>query len=328
MDTIRNYVESVFVNLPRTPEMQQLKEEMLRNMEEKYFELLDAGKSDNEAIGAVLADFGNIDEIMEAYDLESEEEQDDEQIYFSQEEADEFMQHRTKFAMGIAAGVFLCITAPAVLLLIQGLYQLFPAWQSVSSDTIDIFSVVPLLLMIAVAVGIFVNLGMKEDAYKLDYRAIKLENATRSYLQREKQEFQPRFAKAITLGVVMCILAPAVLLFSMLFLGEENELSVVFLLSFVAVGVFLFVFYGILYSTYERLLAQGDYTPEKLKAEKVSENVSGVVFPIAAGIYVLSGFLFDTWSTAWIIFPIVGILFAIFTAAYSSYLTMKQRGKK
>lgn len=328
MDTIRNYVESVFVNLPRTPEIQQLKEEMLRNMEEKYFELRDAGKSDNEAIGTVLAEFGNIDEIMEAYDLEPEIEQDDERIYFSKEEADEFMQHRTKFAMGIASGVFLCITAPAVLLLIQGLHHFIPFFQGISSDTIDIFSVVPLLLMIATAVGIFVQMGMKEEAYKLDYRAIKLESMTRTYLEREKREFQPRFSKAITLGVVMCILAPAVLLLSLLFLGEENGLPVVFLLGFIAVGVFLFVFYGILYSTYERLLAQDDYTPEKLKAEKVSENIAGVVFPIAAGIYVLSGFLFNTWGTAWIIFPIVGILFAIFTAAYSSYLTMKQRGKK
>lgn len=324
MDTIRNYVESVFIELPRTVEMQQLKEEMLRNMEEKYLRLKEAGSSENEAIGTVLAEFGNIDEIMEGYGLEQGMVEDD-SVYFSAEEVDDFMQHRTKFAMGIALGVFLCILAPAVLLLIQGLYDLVPFFQGISSGTIDILSLIPLFLMIALAVGIFIVLGMKEEEYKLDYRAITLESSTRAYLQREKHEFQPRFTKAIASGVVLCILAPAVMLISFLFLGEENELPVVFLLSFVAVGVFLFVFYGILYSTYERVLAEGDYTPDKLKAEKASENIAGIVFPIAGGIYVIAGFLFNAWGTAWIIFPITGILFAIFTALYHSYLTMKRR---
>lgn len=324
MDTIRNYVESAFIDLPRTAEMQQLKEEMLRNMEEKYMRLKEAGSSENEAIGTVLSEFGNIDEIMEAYNLEDSIESE-ELIYFSESEADNFMHHRTKFAMGIAIGVFLCILAPAMLLLVQGLYHLIPFLQTVPSDTIDILSVIPLFLMVAIAVGIFITMGMREEQYKLDYRAITLEHSTRSHLQREKKDFQPRFAKAITFGVILCILAPAVLLISMLFLGEENELSVVFLLSFVAVGVFLFVFYGILYSTYERLLAEGDYTPDKLKAEKTSENIAGIVFPIAGGIYVIAGFLFNAWGTAWIIFPIAGIFFAIFSAVYHSYLTMKRR---
>lgn len=328
METIRNYVESVFVNLPRTAEMQQLKEEMLYNMEEKYLRLKEDGNSENEAIGTVLAEFGNVDEIIEAYELKTGKISDDERIYFTEEEVSEFMQHRTKFAMGIALGVFLCIMAPALLLLIQGLHQFLPILQGISSDTVDIFSVVPLLLMVALAVGIFINMGMKEGQYKLEYRAITLESSTKAYLQREKKEFLPRFAKAITVGVILCILAPAVLLISMLFLGEDSALSVVFLLSFVAIGVFLFVFYGILYATYERLLAEGDYTPEKLKAERVSENLAGIVFPIAGGVYLIAGFVFDAWGTAWIIFPIAGIFFAIFTAIYSSYLTMRQRNKR
>ncbi|MBM6614751.1 hypothetical protein JTF06_07585 [Desemzia sp. RIT804] len=324
MDTIQNYVESVFVNLPRTPEMTRLKEDMLSNMEDKYLELKDAGRSENEAIGTVLAEFGNIDEIIEEYELAHEDETND-VVYFSEEEADDFLNHRTKFALGIALGVFLCVLAPAIMLLLQGLYHLVPFLQGMAEDTMNILSLIPFFLMIAIAVGLFIILGMKEEQYKLEFRSITLERATRIYLQQEKKEFQPRFAKAIASGVVLCILAPISLLISTLFLGDENALSVVFLLSFVAAGVFLFVFYGILYSTYERLLAEGDYTPEKLKVEKTSENIAGIVFPIAGGIYVISGFLFDAWGTAWIIFPVAGICFAIFSAVYHSYLTMKRK---
>lgn len=50
MDTIKSYVESVFVQLPRTPEMYQLKEDMLTNMEDKYLQLKSEGQSENEAI--------------------------------------------------------------------------------------------------------------------------------------------------------------------------------------------------------------------------------------------------------------------------------------
>ena len=45
MDTISNYVDSVFANLPKTPEVLDQKNAMLTKMQDKYQQLKSAGKS-------------------------------------------------------------------------------------------------------------------------------------------------------------------------------------------------------------------------------------------------------------------------------------------
>ena len=61
MDTISNYVDSVFANLPKTPEVLDQKNAMLTKMQEKYQQLKSAGKSQHEAISATIAAHGNVD---------------------------------------------------------------------------------------------------------------------------------------------------------------------------------------------------------------------------------------------------------------------------
>ena len=326
MDTIKSYVESVFVQLPRTPEMQQLKEDMLTNMEDKYLQLKSEGQSENEAIGTVLSEFGNIDEIIEEYNLEkASEEVDKDSVFLSEDEVEDFMQHRTKFGLGIATGVALCILAPAVMLLFNEVANFFSFTTAANMDGIDLLSIIPLFIFIAIAVGIFIIFGLKEEQYNLDKKVVILEPSTRIHLDREMQEFKPSFAKAIAAGVILCILAPISLLLAIVLLGDDNAWSVIFLLGFVSVGVFLFVFYGVLYSTYEKLLSLGDYKPEKVIASKLTDTIAGVVFPIATAVYLLLGFIYNAWGTAWIIFPITGILFAAFSSLYQSLIKTKRR---
>lgn len=325
MDTIREYIESVFAQLPRTDEMKRLKQEILANMEEKYIELTAQGIPENEAIGTVLTEFGNIDEIVEEYEIEKEQFPEEDAILFSDEEADDFLAHRIRFGMGIATGVFLCVMAPAVMLLFQQLSKTFPIISDWPQRMTDILSLVPLFFMIALGVGLFILSGSKEEQYGLDKQVLTLEPSTRIRLTREFDQFKSKFAKAIAAGVILCILAPITLLLSIVFLGEDNMLSVVFLLGFVSIGVFLFIFYGIQNATYQKLLGIGDYTPEKIRAEKLSDVVASIVFPLATLIFLIAGFVYDAWGTAWIIFPIVGILFGIFNGAYEGYLTMKKR---
>ncbi|WP_339286944.1 permease prefix domain 1-containing protein [Paenibacillus sp. FSL E2-0201] len=61
METIVVYLDNMFANLPKTPELERLKRELLYGMEEKYQELKHDGKSENEAIGVVISEFGNIE---------------------------------------------------------------------------------------------------------------------------------------------------------------------------------------------------------------------------------------------------------------------------
>lgn len=65
MDTIQTYLENMFRAFPQTPEVLRAKEELFGMMEDKYNELKAAGKTENEAIGAVIAEFGNLDELAD-----------------------------------------------------------------------------------------------------------------------------------------------------------------------------------------------------------------------------------------------------------------------
>ena len=69
MDTIKSYLETMFANLPATTEVLKAKDELWGMMEDKYNELISEGKSENEAVGTVISEFGNLDELAETLGL-------------------------------------------------------------------------------------------------------------------------------------------------------------------------------------------------------------------------------------------------------------------
>ena len=71
METIKNYLENMFSHLPNTPEVQKAKYELYQMMEDKYNELISEGKSDNEAIGIVISEFGNLDELADSLGIKN-----------------------------------------------------------------------------------------------------------------------------------------------------------------------------------------------------------------------------------------------------------------
>ena len=71
MEVIKNYLESMFANLPNTPEILRAKQELFSMMEDKYTELISEGKTDNEAVGTVIAEFGNLDELSETLGIKN-----------------------------------------------------------------------------------------------------------------------------------------------------------------------------------------------------------------------------------------------------------------
>lgn len=322
MNTIYNYVESVFVNLPRTPQMEELKEEMLRNMEDKYHDLKEKGVSENEAIGTVLSDFGNIDEILEEYEIQLEEETvDSDVVVMNDEDVEAYIMHRQKYSFAMAIGVFLSILAVPIYLLTDSVFQrVFSA-----SNAADFLSIALMLLTIAVAVGIFIIFGMRESAYPFDKKILQIDKATYSRLKREFDSFKQRFSYAIASGVVLCILGVVVLMLSFMFLGEDHIISVVFLMSFIATGVFMFVYYGIQNDTYEKLLTVGSHTRVKVKTNNLTETVASIVFPVATLYYLYQGFFNGAWDTAWVVFPIVGIGFGIFAAIAEGIMNIQSK---
>ena len=325
MDTISNYVESIFADLPNTPELSEQKQAMLTKMQDKYQQLKAEGKSEHEAISTAIAAHGNIDDYTVSDIPTSPAEIPDNEVYLTPEQVDEYIDHSHHFAWAMATGVFRGIMGPASLFLGQYLAGYRDGQGGRTSDLMDILTLVPLFIFVAAGVALFILYGMKEQQFELEEKRVQLDATTYARLKADHKAFRPRLAVAVAIGVALCILAPVSMLLSVVLLGEENGLSLVFLLSFIAIGVFLFIFYGIQDETYEKLLSIGEFAKDKAEKNKVVGIVAGVVFPLAAAVYLIAGFVYYAWASAWIIFPIVGILFGIFATVYNGYMDLKKK---
>jgi hypothetical protein len=70
--------------------------------------------------------------------------------------------------------------------------------------------------------------------------------------------------------------------------------------------------------SFNKLLKLEEYANKnKQETDKVIGIVAATIWPLAAATYLLLGFTRGMWGTAWIIFPILGIVFGVFSAIYT-----------
>ena len=157
MDTIKNYVDSVFANLPKTPEVLDQKKAMLNKMQDKYQQLKSEGKSEHEAISAAIAAHGNVDDFTASSTTvpsTAPPENPENEVYLTPEQVDEYIDHRHHFAWAMATGVFLCIMGPASLFLGQYLAGYRNGQGGRTSELLDILTLVPLFIFVAAGVAL------------------------------------------------------------------------------------------------------------------------------------------------------------------------------
>ena len=66
MDTIDTFLDAMFAPYPTTPRLVDAKRELRAMMEDAYVDAVGAGRSHNEAVGQVISDFGNLEELAPA----------------------------------------------------------------------------------------------------------------------------------------------------------------------------------------------------------------------------------------------------------------------
>lgn len=63
MRELRNHVEKLFADIPESEKKEAVKEEVLENLEEKVFDLMEQGKAEEDAINKAIVDFGDIEDL-------------------------------------------------------------------------------------------------------------------------------------------------------------------------------------------------------------------------------------------------------------------------
>lgn len=235
--------------------------------------------------------------------------------HVSMEEANEFLRIQEKFAPLVALGVSLCISSPILLLVLVGLAD--DNMLGFSEEFAIAIGVVALLCM--VAMGVYLFISYSEEAKKYMYLETELIDTAYGVdgIVREKKEVFSRTAKReIAMGIVICILSCIPLIISAI--TTENDYLIIsmvgVLLGLVAFGVNRLVRVGIIQSSYEKLLQEGDYTFEKKKTSPIMENISSIYWCIATAIYLAWSLFTMKWGITWVIWPIAGVLFGAIEA--------------
>lgn len=312
METIKSYLNNMFANLPRTARVADLKNNILSNMEEKYNELKQQGKSENEAIGIVISEFGNIDELINELGIRQENDGQSKPVV-TREEVEAYLAVKKVMGLQVGIGVFLCILASALFVLITTLLEYGFIHSNISADNAGVLGVIVLFPFVAIAVGIFIFSGMKFERYQYMEKGVQIPHDIATDLKQKYDRYTPTFYIKLITGVILIVLSPIVILITSLKGDPANQFGVVILLMIVAIAVFLFITSAIYRDGYEKLLKIGDYAKEK--ENKIVSAVASVVWPLAVAAFLFCGFVYDMWGSAWIIFPITGVLFGAFSAA-------------
>lgn len=325
METIKIYVENMFKTLPKTKELSRLKQDILMNMEEKYSELKADGKSENEAVGIVISEFGNIDEIIKEFGIEVNQPASNMTAEIenlpsmSLEAAKKYLKDTKKCNFLISIGVALCMLGTAVLVFMYQLYDDGIIFKGLVEDKAMITPLIILLTFVGVAVALFIFAGISMEKYKgIDKGYFNLQPSARIILEEEGESLRSKSTIGTIVGVVLCILSPIILFLS----GMNNEAGYVYgtalLILVIAVAVFIFINISTCNEGHKKLLKEGEYNPKFKENNKVIGAVAGVVWPLTVMVFLIWGIVYDGWAICWVVFPVVGVIFGGFCNAYKS----------
>lgn len=303
----------MFAKLPKTDELKQIKDELQMNMEEKYYELITEGKTENEAIGTVISEFGNIDELIEELGYQLKEEGNQEELQsLSDQEIDQFFQETQRAGKLLAFGVSLIVFAVAIFMVTIKI----TSWVSGSEQFFDVVGLIPLFILIAIAVAILIVSHHRLEPFLSVIGYHQLTHSQEKDLQADYSNFQPRYMKALIIGVVLCILAPLALIIISAIDRSNGELGVAVLLVLISIAVYFFVYFGSKKTAYQKILKLDEYQhpqrSEKQESDKVVQAVAAFVWPSAVVVFLISGLAFHQWHINWLIFPVTGLLFSGF----------------
>lgn len=321
METIKTYLDNMFKSLPDNSETNQLKQDLYSNMEDKYNELKSIGKSENEAIGIVISEFGNIDELTSGLGYHTISKNDSTKksniITIHKKDAISYLNNAKKFASLISLGVLFCIFGVNTLIFLSELSE-------IGVKFLESFCIIPFLIIISCAVSIFIYAGLKFRKYEhLKTQTFNLSQDAKKIVDDYKNSFDSKYIVSIIVGVILCIFSVIIIIAFSETTGFLSTISVNIFLSIVSIAVFLFVYYGNIKISLDIILQLGDFTKEK-KENKLIGIVAAIVFPTASLIYLVTSFSTNAWDITWIIWPCTGILFRIFSSVYKSIINDKK----
>ncbi|HBN84931.1 MAG TPA: hypothetical protein DDZ89_13935 [Clostridiales bacterium] len=315
MDIIRKYVEALLAEFPQTDSLLVYKDNLLLEMNMKLKKFLEQGKTEKEAVGFVIAEYGDITERYKLIQHEAVERTPALRTMYKQE-AEEYLLTKKNAAWMISIGVVLCILGVAALVSLN----MTPADALRFLGAIDrgVIGLVLLLTFIAFAVGLFIYSGVRMEKYEILEGKFILENGYETEIKEQSDRYEKTYIITLITGVVLCILSPLILIIPNSIEETPNGAELLVFFIIIAIAVFLLSFFGIIRDGYRYLLRIGEYSEELQQVKRGTGVFVAIIWPLAAIIFLLAGFLWQKWNIAWIVFVIAGILNGMIKSVYSN----------
>ena len=247
MNAIRNYLDNMFRNLPNTEAVRRAKAELLQMMEDKYEELIAEGKTENEAVGIVISEFGNLDELADSLGISEAvtENPVEDKPMLSMDRVKEYLSMNNTRAILTPLGIALCI-----------LSVVSPILADILPIDLDIIGAGGMFGIIATAVGLFIFSGIKNKEYaEVRNKECSLSIEGAEYVRNERRGFKNSYGLMSSFGIGLCILSflNPIILDKIPFIDSNVGAAMMFV--FVALGVFLITSANTRMNGYDRLLA-------------------------------------------------------------------------
>ena len=244
--------------------------------------------------------------------------------YVSMEEANSYLDLTQNIAHKMALGVAMCIMSPAIIITLSNLY-LFEQF-SFSENQSQAIALTLFFITIASAVVIFISIGMKfKDFEYLKTEPIETEYGVSGMVKSKMKAYKETYSKYNIIGVTLCILSVLpVILSSFADKDLTDGIGVIGTLFMVAVGVFMLVTVGTIWSSFNVLLQEGEYSVEGKAKSKVVGSIAGIYWLLTTALYLFISFYYGAWDKSWMIWPVAGVLFGAVAAITNLVIKSKK----
>lgn len=225
-------------------------------------------------------------------------------IKVSMEEANQYLDMKSRGSRIVWNATSLCILSPVPLIVLGKMTE---------DHTLVGFGLVFLLILVAIAVYLFVNYGLHESHMQhLEKESFETEYGVSGMVRERREQYESTFTRNIAIGVVLCILSviPTIMASVMEVEDYMSGISVGLLLIIVSIGVNILIRADMIKSSYDTLLQEGEYTIEEKHLKKKTGAFSGAYWCLMVAIYLGWSFWTNNWKFTWIIWPVAGVLYA------------------
>jgi len=146
--------------------------------------------------------------------------------------------------------------------------------------------------------------------FSVEKEVFDTEYGVRGMVEERQKAYRDTYTRGNIIGVLLCILSPVPLFFSMI--GDSEALMSMMVASIfpiAAIGVASFILVGVKWASFQKLLQEGEYNKSQKPVTRTQKLISSIYWPVALAIYLGWSFVSGAWGISWIVWPIAGVLY-------------------